>query len=218
MQIIAKQQLAFKQGETSRWKGKATHKLSELSNKYIKIRRVHKDLKKADHWDSTKTALLDSESSEQGGSYNTNSINKAEEDKNMDCGTDNDYVELKAIRLFMCIPPRLMWQEQDNMSHQWFKYCGYSVEDKFVSLNYAGESGIFGHKWHILDAGVSNELYMCVCAHKRRRIFGHTRHILEAGGRDREQIKNRSPLHQSVGLETRGGKLVDEELGEGGGG
>ena len=59
---------------------------------------------------------------------------------------------------------------------------------------------------------------MCVCAHKRRRIFGHTRHILEAGGRDREQIKNRSPLHQSVGLETRGGKLVDEELGEGGGG
>ena len=54
--------------------------------------------------------------------------------------------------------------------------------------------------------------------HKRRRIFGHTRHILEAGGRDREQIKNRSPLHQSVGLETRGGKLVDEEFGEGGGG
>ena len=52
----------------------------------------------------------------------------------------------------------------------------------------------------------------------RRRIFGHTRHILEAGGRDREQIKNRSPLHQSVGLETRGGKLVDEEFGEGGGG
>ena len=41
---------------------------------------------------------------------------------------------------------------------------------------------------------------------------------MEAGGRDREQIKNRSPLHQSVGLETRGGKLVDEEFGEGGGG
>ena len=126
--------------------------------------------------------------------------------------------KLKGYLIFTCIPPRLMWQEQDNMSHQRFKHCGCSVEDKFVSLNYAGESGIFGHKWHILDAGVSNELYWCVRAHKRRRIFGHTRHILEAGGRDREQIKNRSPLHQSVGLETRGGKLVDEEFGEGGGG
>ena len=52
--------------------------------------------------------MLDSESSEQSSSYTTNSINKAEEDRNMDYGTDNDYVELKAKRLFMCIPPRLM--------------------------------------------------------------------------------------------------------------
>ena len=80
-----------------------------------------------------------------------------------------------------------------------------------VSQEYLGINDIFCTLVLVMS-------YVCVCAHKRRRIFGHTRHILEAGGRDREQIKNRSPLHQSVGLETRGGKLVDEELGEGGGG
>ena len=79
-----------------------------------------------------------------------------------------------------------------------------------VSQEYLGINDIF---WTL----VLVMSYIGACVHKRRRIFGHTRHILEAGGRDREQIKNRSPLHQSVGLETRGGKLVYEELGEGGG-
>ena len=80
-----------------------------------------------------------------------------------------------------------------------------------VSQEYLGINDIFWTQVLVMS-------YIGACVHKRRRIFGHTRHILEAGGRDREQIKNRSPLHQSVGLETRGGKLVDEEFGEGGGG
>ena len=81
-----------------------------------------------------------------------------------------------------------------------------------VSQEYLGINDIFWTQVLVMS-------YIGACVHiERRRIFGHTRHILEAGGRDREQIKNRSPLHQSVGLETRGGKLVDEELGEGGGG